>query len=505
MRALTASALALLLVMIAKGFAFLWHSPLYAYANNYDQVRTMSQFGIVPDDPRYPLGIASFPAPMAQFHLEPQVSGFFYPSSDQLLVRATIWLSQVLRPPAGAEMKQPVNVRWKGTLSFLLLAIGFGLCVRQLLLQPETRGPAVVLAATGVALTDPFNLLYASTWYLEYSGLVFAALGLAALYVAMVKRPAATVSLYLGWMLILLFGATKYQYQFFPIGLIAFIALFWRARFDRRFLVIAVLSALLVPVYVARLDQHPNNVQIAGANNANSLFNVFLTLPEDRNTALQLAGLPQRCERFVGTTWFRPANNAEAIMAECPEIVKVGQWRKLLLAGAAPGPFVAATFHAAGLSQDWLDPLVGHVGGKHWGSLHDERSPVAFSVASLVGQIPKPLYAAAYLLVLAVATLGGGVLGRHPRFARWAMAYALCGLLGSYAFICAFFGEGFNDVQKHAHLSFSALLVIALLAVVHAASCAVSRVPRRERSLGLGVSGAVASGVKQNRTWGSGS
>jgi hypothetical protein len=463
---------ALLLAMLLKGLWFLCHDPFYAYANNYDQVRTMSQFGIVADDPRYPLGTASFAAPLIKFHMEQRRDPTFYRSSDHRLVQATISAARWFGGEANSREEVRIDVRWKGIISFLLLVAGIGFGAWCLLAVVETERAAVALAAAGVALTDPFNLMYASTWYLEFGALVYGVIGVAGLYIALVRSPQWPTGAYWAWAVVLLFGASKYQYAFFPIGLAALMAIVWHRRFTRRFLVFAIVSGLLIPLYLSRTSDHPNNVQIAGANNSNALFNVFLQLPSDPAEALRLAGLPEACGQFIGTTWFRPDGNDAKIVRDCPEIADVGQGRKLLLAAANPAAFLGALFHAAELSQTWIDPFVGHIGGRQWGKLSEERSVAAVSLASWIAMLPASVYALAYLSMLAAATCLGGFLARRADGRHlWATAYGLCGAVGSYAFICAFFGEGFNDVQKHAHMSFSAIAIIALLSAAQCAAC----------------------------------
>ncbi len=175
------TALSLLLLLAAAVRATVWwaHDPLLAYANNYDQIRTMAVLGVRPDAP----GLADLDGgtpeqPWARFKTGLGWRMPFYPSSDTA-IRAVVHVGSGLWRPGGSTMDIRQESAW------LLAAWLLGVAWIGWRLLGLNAWHGLGFAAWVLLVTDPINLLFLNTWYAEFSafacvtGLVWPGLAVA--------------------------------------------------------------------------------------------------------------------------------------------------------------------------------------------------------------------------------------------------------------------------------------------------------------------------------------
>ncbi|HEY8622633.1 MAG TPA: hypothetical protein VIM74_02095, partial [Casimicrobiaceae bacterium] len=240
------------------------------------------------------------------------------------------------------------------------------------------------------------------------------------------------------------------------------ISLWARAR-RSALLLVAVVGAIAF-AQAELIGRHPT---IAQANNADVVLGAILPASKDEALTAKRLGLPKRCLRSVGATWYEPMG--EALESTCPEALVMQRRRLAALVATEPATLLRTALRAMPQLQDWRLGYLGSVEGLQYASSDSVRAvagTLASSIAPVVAELPLSAFlqmlaaSGAIFLVSAVVCVVGAVSRRSTPFAL--TLYALTGI-GWYAIITSIFGDGYVEVARHAQLAGVALYATAVV------------------------------------------
>lgn len=458
-----------LLVMlgILRVFQVALHTPMVGYANQFDMIRMHSCFGIWPDQPGIN-PIASYSkAPINSYKMggliDPEDC---YQSSEKLFVQLGILAGELKnywfdRPEQQFEL-QTVGLMKAGMLC--LAACWLAWLYRK-------RPPAMLAQAAIFALViaDPYNTLWLNTLYTEFAALYFAYLSAVLThYLLTAEKSVLTVRLVFLVSLFML-GLAKMQHLLLPSLLGGMVLLAWYRKHNREKLfplciVVVCLTVLLVQQQANHANRH---MQFArAANAADTYLGAVLPAMRDPAQGVKLLGLPDRCAHYVGYTWYE--QHGIDLDKECPEVFDVPRWRLLRVIAHDPKLVLNMLGHALPETQKWNIDYLGQIEGGDVDKLDMGFSSRFFSFATLVQKLPAKLFMGLYVL-LGVAWLYATVKFLQFLFQRCEQVPWLVLISTSVVWMVIFasiFGDGYEEITKHAHLSygFFQVLIFALFA-----------------------------------------
>lgn len=457
----------LMLLGILRIFQVTLHTPMAGYANQTDMNRMHNCFGIWPDRQYVSIYAASWKAPVNNYKMDgPIDSEHCYQSSEKLFVQLGIlagnlknyWLD---RPEQQFEL-QTVGLVKAGMLC--LAACWLTWLYRK-------RPPAMLAHAAIFALViaDPYNTLWLNTLYTEFAALYFAYLSaVLAHYLLTAEKPGLTVSLVFLASLFML-GLAKMQHLLLPSLLGGMVLLAWHCKYRRKKLfplgiVVVCLAVLLLQQQASHASRH---MQFAKAANAvDTYLGAVLPAMQGPVQGVKLLGLPDKCARYVGYTWYE--QHGIDLGKECPEVFDVPRWRLLRVIAHDPKLVLNMLWHALPETQEWNIDYLGQIEGGDVDKLDMGFSSRFFSFATLVQKLPAKLFMWLYVL-LGIVWLYAAV--RFLRFLsqRCGQVPWLVLISASVVWMVIFtsiFGDGYNEIAKHAHLSygFFQVLIFALFA-----------------------------------------
>lgn len=151
----------ILVVATLRAITFWATDPMLAYANNFDQIRTLRTFGLQPRDAQKTLYAATPDQPWRYFIQGDEWHSPTYPSSD-LLFKLVQYGTMVAFSSSDGSMDIKI-----GTVPLLIgWFLGIWLIFRKLITNPLT---GFGFAGWVLLVTDPINLLFLNTWYAEFS------------------------------------------------------------------------------------------------------------------------------------------------------------------------------------------------------------------------------------------------------------------------------------------------------------------------------------------------
>jgi hypothetical protein len=487
-----ATLLAFVLIGIGawRVYAVVGATPLLGYANQFDMRRISACVGLWPDMPSAAQLQAHPEAPIARYVRGERRPDECYWSSELLFV------SPVAATLASGET---VDLRVIGAIKAVTLVV-FAFALGAML----RRRPAFALVHAVVfalVLCDPIVTLWLNTLYTEFAALLFAYASVV-LLVAIGARentsdpPSSTVLAALALSLIGL-GLSRQQHLWLPALLIfpLVISLWARAR-RSAVLLLAVVGAITF-AQAELIDRHPT---IAQANNADVVLGAILPASEDEVLTAKRLGLPERCLRSVGATWY--VSMGEALESTCPEALAMPRRRLVALAATEPATLLRIAMRALPQLQDWRLGYLGSVEGLQYAGSNSVRA-VAGAPAGSIGPVVAGLSLSAFMQMLA----GSGAIflmsmvvcavvcvpaAASRRSAPLALTlYALTGIAW-YAILSAIFGDGYVEVARHAQLASVALCATA---VVLAASLFAPLLAIFDLARGRAIAPAVAFAV----------
>jgi Bacterial Ig domain len=461
-----ATLLAFVLIGIGalRVYAVVDATPLLGYANQFDMRRISACVGLWPDLP---------PAARLQAHPEAPIRRYV---RGERRPDECYWSSELLFvAPVAAILAdgETVDLRVIGAIkavTLIVIAFALGAMLR--------RRPALALVhgvVFALVLCDPIVTLWLNTLYTEFTAVLFAYASVV-LLVAIGMRatgsdsPSSMQVAALALSLIGL-GLSRQQHLWLPALLIfpLVISLWTRAR-RSALLLIAVVGAIAF-AQAELIGRHPT---IAQANNADVVLGAILPASNDEALTAKRLGLPERCLRSVGATWYQPMG--EALEATCPEALAMHRRNLAALVATEPATLLRAVLRPLPQLQDWRLGYLGSVEGLQYAGSDSVRS-VAGALASGIGPAlaKLPLFAflqmlaasAAIFLVSALVCVAGAVSRRCSPLAL--TLYALT-CIAWYAIMTSIFGDGYVEVARHAQLASVALYatVVVLAAALFA-------------------------------------
>ena len=465
-----ATLLAFVLIGIGalRVYAVVGATPLLGYANQFDMRRISACVGLWPELP---------PAARLQAHPEAPIARYV---RGERRPDECYWSSEILFvAPVAATLAEgeTVDLRVIGAIkaaTLIVIAFALGAMLR--------RRPAVALvhgAVFALVLCDPIVTLWLNTLYTEFTAVLFAYASVVLLVGIGMRTttwaPSSTQIAALAMSLIGL-GLSRQQHLWLPALLVfpLVISLWARAR-RSALLLIAVVGAIAF-AQAELIRRHPT---IAQANNADVVLGAILPASKDEAMTAERLGLPERCLRSVGATWYQPMG--EALEATCPEALLMGRGSLAALVATEPATLLRAVLRALPQLQDWQLAYLGSVEGLQYAGSDSVRA-AAGALASGIGPLLAKLPVSAFLQMLAasgaiflasaVVCVVGAVSHRCSPLAL--TLYALTGIAW-YAILTSIFGDGYVEVARHAQLAGVSLYasVVVLAAALFAPLLAV--------------------------------
>lgn len=475
-----ANLLACLILTVAtlRAFTFWAADPMLAYANNFDQIRTLRTFGLHPKDSPKELYAGTPEQPWRYFIRADQWHAPTYPSSDLLIKSIQYAAMAALADDDGAmDIKVatlPVLLGW---------LLGIWLIFRKLAARP--------LAALGFAgwillVADPINLLFLNTWYAEFSAFAIATLFVGMAWLWLFQLLSLRAALVWGAVCLFILSLNRNQYMFLlpAAALLTGAALALSHSHRQQWMVSPVKLALvtaacLLPMLVySAAAKH-----IHMATSANRIDTVFgALLPASKNPARMLKHmeLPPECLQFSGQTWYtRPATEYQA---HCPQIMKLSLVKIAKAVALDPAPLAEIIGNIGQRHRSFLQHHIGQVEGTKHAQIGSDTKPYHQSLDPLI----QRLSAGTTILLIWLAALGPALAAlaawalRQP---RWIFMFLLSGLLFDYTLFSSILGDGYFDLERHAVLCFSFGALFFVLLVSFAVNSMILRSPIARESL----------------------
>lgn len=435
-----AAPLLLVLAALLRLWPVVLAHPAIGFGNNFDFFRQSSCTGLwedYPDRPRlYP-------------HPEGPVPTLIYSNEGGDALCVASWDNlfphiALLRHRVGDH----VDLREVGgakaiaaTITLLVMALWP--------LPPRAKLP--LLAAAAVIIGDFDTASYANTLYLEFSVILASTTALFAC-AAHLGRPSGPswrdtllAAASLAWM-----AGAKFQYT--GLALLLAMAVSVRAYVRWRQVVRPALilgTTVVTATIFVILNMAPGRLggDAARANTTDTLLGAILPAATDRAQALQVLALPQSCASAVGQTWYMTQPPRP-----CPEILTVGVSRVVKLFLLQPATFFTPISTAIARSQ-----FPASNEPARWERPADAtrlryRVMIKTSMTGLLAVTPRAIY---WSLIFLTSGIGIGAtiwITLRPR-ASYALAMiGLGGLTEAYAIVSSVFGDGYQDLHRHALL-----------------------------------------------------
>jgi len=471
-RPLTALAWALVLAGLLRAFLLVAHQPLAGYANQYDMVRTSACAGYWPALPA-PQRFGAHPeAPVTLYRYEPAHAAACYPATEVAIVQLAAQVSSGLH--GGRET---ISLRAVGFAKVTFLALAVLVFAWALSAHPA----AALFHGLVVAfvLCDPVATLWMNTLYTEFGALwslyaVVAGLGT----LALTPRRAWLVSAVLAVALVAL-AFSREQFALLGPALVA-VAWPWLWYRSRHLTVAAFGVALVASAISYGLVKRPPSVR--EANRVDAYLGLVLPSSRDPAAALATLGLPTRCERMVGATWY--LQRGDDVHVTCPEVLQLPSVAFLRLLSTEPETLLRSVVRVAPMVQAISPPYVGTLEGARFASIRDLPWWLMSPLALVIPALPLGVFEAMLLAGLLAAPLAlvAAVFWCRPSSAlhgTGGLVALMLGMIVAYAFATTVFGDGWAEAARH-FLPGALALVSLLLALPVGA--AVLWATRRERA-----------------------
>ena len=426
------------------------HSPLYAYANSYDQTRYTTCFDFYPDRPS---GVApqlhSPEAPYSRYRFIDAADPMCYWSSELAFGGATALIWKSAEALTGDMVH---DARWAGALRWLvLLALSIAFS-RALLRRNDTRAAIANAALVPLVFADPGNTLYLSTFYAEWTALMaaYSLIGLALLWRG--ERCVRWRFMLLAFAAFVL-ATSKIQHMLLPLALAGIVLILDRARLGRTtWRAVALACGALLGAYfqfVQTARGGPMMETIQQYNRADVVFTALLPFADDPRALLAEIGIDPGCAIYSGKrAWELP----DLPEHTCRGLVNFTRGKELGVLLRHPTIAARLAGHGVLALDPWLADNIGHVEGGQFeklpasvptlGRMLHASPAIRFAVLGL------PLLALVILLVRPGLRRGGTALDATALVAATMLATLAVTLLG----------DGLADTAKQGHLVVNAAL-----------------------------------------------
>lgn len=424
---------------------FLYKPGFIGYANNYDFIRHSSCIGLWSYIPGHAKVSAHATAPSAQllYDADILVDNCLYSSDNVTSYVLTRFLS----------VGDIINFNILGSIKILLL---LSLSFLAISFSKSKVVPSIILFSI---LTEWIYLAYANTLYGEFS--VISAFTLVSicsynlLYEKNDKYPVlqiAIITIAIFWL-----GLSKQQWSYltFLILTIVFWLIYHRTTFKKTAFILLCLS--IFSISASQIMSKNNLIIEASINSVNKINTFFYTvLPEAKNKkkALEVLGLPERCNTNIGFSSYHPDQNA---LTNCPEVQDVSRAKLLKLFIQDPAtlfvPLVKFTEEMKLFYPDYLGLTTAddtHAFEKH-------KLIKNFSFSHIISKIDSSVFFIIFTILFISSFLTGLFLLLSPKKASLELSsymYLLTigGLTAGYSIVSSVFGDGYTEAAKHAVL-----------------------------------------------------
>lgn len=480
----------LLAAATLRAFTFWAADPMLAYANNYDQIRTLKVFGLHPKDSPAALYAMTPEHPWRYFVQAEELHAPIYPSSDLIFKAIQFGTMAAFRDSDGA-----MDIKIASAPALVGWLLGIWLIFRRLAAKP--------LAALGFAgwiliVADPINLLFLNTLYAEFSAFAITTLfvGIAWLWLfQLVSLRSALI-----WSAVCLafisFNRNQYMFLLPAVALLAGSALALSRPFSKpstasvaKWGVIAAACLLPILTYNAAAKKH--TYLHTATNRTNTVFGALLPASKDPAKMLAHMGLsPEECLRFSGQNLYvKPESEFKA---HCPKSLTLSLVRIAKAVVLEPAVLFTIIGNIAQHHNGFLQYHLGHIEGADNAHIHNgNRSSFNGSEFRTVRDNAKidssnqPYYRqsvdslltriseGATVLLIWLAALGpalAALMAWIQKQGRWAFMFLLSGLLFNYALFSSILGDGYFELERHAVLCFSFGALFFVLVASFAAS-----------------------------------
>lgn len=465
-RWLTAALVACLVVGVLRAALLVFHSPLIALANSYDEVRYTACFDLYPDRPAdIPPTRNSPEAPFAYYRFLHNDQTMCYWSSELLFQGLVAGIYGVEHVLTGAERH---SVRWIGALKFLALtAVWLTFTLAWL-----RRGAHAAALANGLLLpllfADPANTIYLNTFYAEWTALLaaYALVGLLLLDLGQRPNRARETLLVLAAFLL---ATSKIQHLLLPLccAALVFVFRFWRNRhWSWQGMSVLLGATLGLAVQVVQLGRDSDAIQaIDMFNRADVAFTGLLPNSSDPAATAAELELDPGCLRYSGLRAWQLPNYPGAV---CPSLAHVTRGRELAVLLREPGLTLRLGWHGLTALEPWLAPGLGLVEGGDFTRLPNEF----FTLSDILTGVPvlRAIMLAGAPLALLLLLPGGP--HRRPLLLLYT-ALTVAVMLATLTITVL--GDGLADTPKQGHLVLNAALAWWIAALVFAARRLLTR------------------------------
>lgn len=443
-----------------RALAFVWHEPLLALGNNYDQIRFTACLGVAPWRPGVPPDRFSPEGPQTRFSFQPLPADVCAWTSDLAFTAPVVLAWRVAEAFGGRDIHSVRRLAEWRLLWWVLLA---ALATRLLLQAGRPDLAAVHLALLAMLGTDPANFLYLATFYAEaaaITGFYLCSVGTA---VALVRPSRMALALTACGALIL--AGSKFQHLLLPL-LLALAVLLGGGR---RRVALALAAGGLLGLALQwgnHLRATPIQEVIARINRANFVLSVLLPHASDADRVAQRLGVEPACAAYSGRSVYAMPAPFTEVCTQVDAWSSREAWRLLL---GDPRALVRAGARVPGMLLPWI-PGLGVVAGEHYQAL-------PASVPTIDRLLPAHPATATALLLLPWLVLLGGFAARAPPAAR---AFAsFCAVGSASVVVVALFGDGEVEFARHSQLAINFALASLALPLAAAASRLPGLAPRQ--------------------------
>ncbi|MDR2012322.1 MAG: hypothetical protein LBQ20_04640 [Rhodanobacter sp.] len=460
------AALALALVL-ARALALWAADPLLGYANNFDQIRATRVFGLKPRDSGKEIHAGTRERPWRYYIQADHWHWPGYPSSDSL-----VKVVQVVAMKMFSDSHRVMDIKVAGATLLIAWLTGIVWIFARLWSHPASAFGFALWC--GIA-ADPINLLFLNTLYAEFSAFMAATLLVGVLWLWLENKLSTRRTLLVGAMLVLFLSIHRVQYMFLGLALLPVAWMIGRIGrregpgIAHRRRVLACSAALVVicvvPIAISQgtLKQTDFVKMLLAVNRTDTVLDAMLPVSEHPQAMLKTLKLPATCQSLAGRNWY--ATTVEQIEAQCPGLLTLPLSR--IARAVILEPRIIAVI-VRGITENHRGFLLGYLGQVEGRNLWSITNVDGFAVWSLNGAIRAlPAWGAECLIWIFVAGpfVSSALLyaaGAH----RWAVVFAMPGVLFSYSLFSSIFGDGYVEIERHAMLcfSFGTLFLILLLA-----------------------------------------